>query len=519
MKMINLYRYTLLISILTLIVGCDDEFLDKQPLDREVTSNFYRTEEQAFEALVSIYDALQYQSSPGVSWAPFMIMSDILSDDSYAGGADANDGKDEDEFNNFNIPTTSLIVHSIWLKNYTGIYRANLFLEKIEGIEASVEFKARTSAEAKFMRAYFYFELVRFFENIPLLTQTIKGPSEYSQTQNSPQEVYNQIALDLVEAINDLPEILPSEGLGRISKWAAEALLGRVYLYYNGVYGADLVAGDVTVDKAKALEYLEDLISRSGHDLLADYSQIFRLAGEYSVENVFEIGHGDTPPWYDWQYLRGAEGNLSAQMQGPRITGSNNWNRGWSFGTVSQKLVNDMTGDPRMSSTILTEGELDGTLAVGYQHTGYYSKKYSSDAEHWGSDGQFEHNRTCNYRVIRYSDVLLMAAELGSGNAQDYLDQVRGRVGLPGIPATMDNILNERRLELALEGIRYFDVLRRGMAYAAQELTVQGVRGVNYQGDQQIFDTQFNPTTRGLLPIPQTERDLSGGVFVQNDGY
>lgn len=503
--------------VVLLFTGCED-FLDLKPLDREVSSNFYQTEEQGMQALVAIYDVLTYQSSPGVSWAPIITMSDILSDDAYAGGSDANDGMDENEFNTFNIPTSSKIAHSIWIKNYIGVYRANLFLEVIGGIDASDAFKKRTIAEAKFMRAYFYFEQVRYFENIPLLTATIKGPSEYKQTQNTPKEVYDQIALDLVEAIADLPtSVVPAEA-GRITKWAAQGLLGRVYLFYKGVYNAELEAGNVLVNQAYVLDQLEDLIQHSGHDLFEDYSHNFKLVGEFGKESVFEISYGDTPPWWDWNYVRGGHGNLSAQMNGPRVTGSTKWNRGWSFSPVSQKLATDLTGDPRFQYTILTQAELDGKLTTGYQHTGYFSKKYSSDAEHWGSDGQFELNRTCNHRVIRFSDVLLMAAELGSANAQEYLDRVRGRVGLTSVPATLENILRERRLELSLEGLRYYDVIRRGMTYASQELT-HSVRGANYIGDQQIFAVTFNAATRGFLPIPQAEVDLSGGVFTQNNGY
>jgi hypothetical protein len=446
-------------------------------------------------------------------------VADILSDDSFAGGADANDGKDEDELNKFNIPSTNLLVHATWLKNYTGIYRANLLLEKIDGIDASDEFKTRIIAECKFLRAYFYFEQVRFFENIPLLTSTIKGPSEYAQPQAEPAAVYNQIALDLVDAINTLPEVITAYDAGRASKWSAQALLARVYLFYNGVYNAELQAGEQEVNRTVVLNYLEDLITNSGHDLFPDYETNFKLAGEYGIESVFEISYGDTPPWWDWNYVRGGEGNLSAQMQGPRVTQSDNWNRGWSFGTVSQKLVDDLEGDPRLYHTVLFEDSLDGVLVKGYQHTGYYSNKYSSDAEHWGADGQFELNRTCNHRVIRFSDVLLMAAELGSPNAQQYLDRVRERVDMPSVPATMENIMRERRLELSLEGIRYFDLIRQGMGVASEELTVVGLRGPDYIGDQVIFDVTFNSATKGFLPIPQTEIDLSSGMFTQNAGY
>jgi hypothetical protein len=515
-------KYKILIGILILasaLTACKKEFLDRYPLDQEVTSNYYETEENVMTGLVSVYDVLGYQSTPGVSWAPFIVMSDILSDDSYAGGADANDGKDEDELNNYNIPATNQIVHSIYIKNYIGIYRANLLIERIDDCDPSPEFRKRIIAECKFLRAYFYFEQVRFFENIPLLTKTISGPSEYEQPQASPHDVYSLIASDLVDAINDLPEFISASDAGRASKWAAQALLARVYLFYNGVYNQDLSTGSGDITRSTVLEYLEDLIANSGHDLFENYETNFKLAGEYGIESVFEISYGDTPPWWDWEYVRGGEGNLSAQMQGPRVTGSENWDRGWSFGTVSQKLVDDLQGDPRLYHTVLFEDSLDGTLVKGYQHTGYYSNKYSSDAEHWSADGQFELNRTCNHRVIRYSDVLLMAAELGSGNAQSYLDQVRDRVGLPSVPATMENIMRERRLELSLEGIRYFDVIRQGMSVANQEFTVVGVRGPQYIGDQLIFDHTFNPATKGFLPIPQTEIDLSGGLFKQNTGY
>jgi len=515
----TLYKTFSIIILIALMSSCSDDFLDLKPLDQEVSTSFYKTEDQAMQALVSIYDVLGYQETPGVSWAPFIVISDILSDDSYAGGSDANDGQDENEFNTFTIPTTSIIAHAIWLKNYTGIYRANLLLERIEEVDAADEFKKRLIAESKFLRAYFYFEQAAYFENIPLLINTLSGPSEYKQPQATPEQVYNQIALDLNEAITDLPASVTPAEAGRITKWAAQALLARVYLFYNGVYGKDLVAGSNTINKAVLVDYLDELIATSGHDLFENYQDNFKLVGEYGKESVFEISYGDTPPWWDWGYVRGGEGNLSAQMQGPRVANSTNWNRGWSFGTVSQKLVDDLKNDPRYQYTVLTQEELDGVLTVGYQHTGYFSKKYSSDAEHWGGSGQFELNRTCNHRVIRFSDVLLMAAELGSANAQQYLDRVRARVGLGSVPATPDNIYKERRLELSLEGIRYFDVLRKGLAYATQELTVTGVRGPNYVGEQQLFDVTFNPATKGFLPIPQTEMDLSGGAFIQNQGY
>ncbi len=512
-------NYFLILLTTIIFSSCSEEFLDRPPLDQQLSSTFYQTEEHAIQALVAVYDVLGYQSTPGISWCPFITISDILSDHSFAGGADANDGFNQEELNNFRAQTTNVIVRAFWSKNYTGIFRANLLLEKLAEIDAPEDVKARIEAECKFLRAHFYFEQVRFFENIPLLTQTLGGPSEYNQSQNTPKEVYDQIAKDLVEAIDVLPQQVSPSELGRITKWAAEGLLGRVYLFYKGVYNDELDAGGTRVDRTVALSYLEDLIQNSGHELMEDYSQIFQPVGEFSSESVFEITHGETPAWWDWGYVRGGEGNLAAQMQGPRVTGSDNWDRGWSYAPVNHSLFLAMENDPRLSSTILMEEELDGTLVKGYQHTGYYSKKYSSDAAHWSTNGQFELNRTCNQRVIRFSDVLLMAAELGSPNAQDYLDRVRARVGLPSIPATEENIYNERQLELALEGHRYFDVLRKGLDFASQTISQSGVRGPKYVGDQLLFDVQFNAATKGFLPIPQAEIDLSAGTLVQNAGY
>ncbi len=517
---LNLYiKVIVTVVVCLLATSCGDDFLDRQPRDRIVSSNFYKTEKDAQQALVAVYDALQYQSSPGVSWAPMCTVLDILSDDALAGGSDANDGMQQQELNTYNCPTTNPIVHSIWLKNYTGIYRANLFLEVIGDIEASEEFKKRTIAEVKFMRAYFYLELVRCFENIPLLTATISGPSEYSQTQNDPNEVYAQIFQDLQDAAADLPTSVPSNELGRITKWAAQGLLARAYVFHKGVYGTQLSTSQGQVDDTYVLAQLEDIIQNGGFMLLEDFSQNFRLAGEFGTESIFEISHGDSPAWWDWGYLRGGEGNLAAQMQGPRVTGSENWDRGWSFAPVTEQLYQLLDGDGRLDGTIVTENQLDGNLVKGYQHTGYYSRKYTSDAEHWGSDGQFEHNRTCNYRILRYSDILLMAAELGSSNGQQYFDMVRARAGMPSIPLNEDNLFEERHREFALEGIRYFDVVRRGESYANSELTSNNERGQFYEGDQQIFEHTYDPSKRGFLPIPQTEIDLSNGVFLQNVGY
>lgn len=515
MKTYNQYILSFLVSLV--LVGCSEEFIDRPSLIQENSDNFYKTEDDALQALVACYDAIQVQNEE--AWVPYVTVSDILSDHAYAGGGDANDGLSFQQLNTFSIPTQNDKASSLWGKNYIGVYRTNLLLEKLDEIEASDEFKARVEAEAKFCRAYCYFELLKFFENVPFMTETIQG-TDYDIPQEDPQVVYNQVALDLYDAIANLPEDVTSSERGRVTKWAAQSFLARVFLFYNGVYGQNLVAGDVTLDASAVLAELEDVIANSGHDLLEDYAMIFRLESEFSIESVFEIGYGDNSQG-DWDYVEGVEGNLAAQMQGPRAEGGGaGWNRGWSFAPVSHKLVEKFDpSDARLEATILFESEVADVVTHGFQHTSYFSQKYSSDEEHWGAQGSLELNRTCNYRVIRFADVLLMAAELGSPNAQAYLDRIRTRAGVDLINATPENIFNERELELALEGLRYFDVIRKGMDYAAQELTTIDQRGPLYEGEQVNFNSTFNTATRGFLPIPLSEIDLSNGTFDQNDGY
>jgi len=514
-------RAAVVLMGIALFTACSDDFLDRQPLDQRVESNFYQTQSDAEEALVAIFDVLTWNTVIG--FHPLPMFSDIASDDAYAGGASRNDAPNIIEVDKFNIRTTSGEVQGMWRKYYTGIYRANLYLEKIQGIEASEDFVIRTTAEARFLRAYWYFDLLRVFERVPLLTSTLKAPSEYQQPQAEPEAIYNQIVTDLIAAMEDLPETVPATENGRPSTWAARALLGRVQLYVNGVYGENPTAQDGTVvDAAYALARLEEVINNSGHDLMENYADIFARSGEFGVESVWEISYSDARPWYDWGYIQGGEGNIAVQMQGPRVDnpGQEIVDRGWSFAPVTQELYDAFEeGDPRRDLTILEDSEINAGLSIGYQHTGYFTQKYTTSKEYAPSDGQPELNWGNNYRDIRFADVLLMAAELGSPNAQGYLDRVRARVGLASVPATLENIMQERRVELALEGHRYWDLLRQGTAAAAAAINVDGPTGDGYQGDDQDFQVTFDETRRGLFPIPQTEIDISNGLYSQNPGY
>ncbi|MBD3616816.1 MAG: RagB/SusD family nutrient uptake outer membrane protein [Gracilimonas sp.] len=524
MNNLKIIQSILIVTIAVFASSCDS-FLNEQPLDQRVESNFYETREDAQEALVAIYDVLQWNTIVGFH-VPEML-SDIASDDAYAGGASRNDAPNIIEIDKHNIRTTNGEVHGLWQKYYTGIYRANKYIKEVETLEIEDSFKNRTIAEAKFLRAYYYFDLVRFFRNVPLITEPLDNPDQYNQPQALPSEVFSQIAQDLTAAIPALPGIIPANESGRVSKWAAQALLGRVYLYYTGVFGEDLPAGNQTVDRAMAIQMVDSVINHSGHSLLPNYEDNFKPDFEFSNESVFEISYSDSKPWWDWGFIQGGEGNMAPQMQGPRVDqpADEDYQRGWSFSTVTQELIDEFDpADPRLDATVLFESELNFGLTVGFQHTGKFTQKYTTHKSYTPSDGQLELNWGNNYRVIRFSDVLLMGAELylndnNAGQAKDYLDLVRQRAGMPEVAATMENIRKERRIELALEGHRYWDLQRYGQNEAEQHITITGSVKQGYQGDASDFGVTYNTARLGLFPIPQSEIDISNGELQPNPGY
>jgi len=284
-----------------------------------------------------------------------------------------------------------------------------------------------------------------------------------------------------------------------------------------------LNADGVAVNSAFCLQELEDMINNSGHALVPAYDSIFMQTFEFNDESIFEIAFEPNPVRGDWGSEHQVEGNLAAQMMGPRASTSSIYYRGWSFGVMTEKLWRDMQGDPRLDATILTQQTILSEPGAGlntgaYQHTGYYNNKYTTRIDARGPQGTPELHNTSNIRFIRFADVLLMAAELGQNVS--YINQVRERVGLDPIAAYSDAALfQERRMELAGEGVRYLDILRRGMSVASQELTVVGDIGPNYTGPDEFYDATFNQATRGFIPIPQLEIDLSAGVLVQNEGF
>lgn len=523
----NTYLYILFLGFLSLS-SCS---LETQPYSKLNVESFYNTKEQAFTALVGCYDGVQVLGGQG-----FPLVSEIMSDNCF-GGAGASDGygiQAMDEFDKDRSPSDVDLYNDNWKTYYKALYRCNVFLSKMDQVNWGGDDALRNTyeSEARFLRAYLYFQMVRLWGNIPLLTE----PSSDNIPQANPDDVYTVIANDLAFAADNLPsEPYTSVPNGRVTKWAAKSMLARVYLYYTGYYGKSDLVGVVT--KSQALNHVEDVIASSGHGLVNDFSTLWpaaslsNYAGEDNKEIVFSIKYTYTGDWNG-----NSDGNPWLVMFGMRNFSYAPYGNGWGV-TVNSKLWDAYdANDTRQSATMIGVDEESipfDQLNDQREYTGYYNKKYTpmSMLNEKGETvpavtglgiGSFQISQFQDFVVMRYSDVLLMAAELGSANAQTYFDQVRQRAykaNFASIPVNQVNIMKERHLEFALEGIRYWDLLRQGVSTAAAEIAETttllsgGVSGTKTISASKIIET------KGLSQIPNTQITLSGGVLKQNAGW
>ena len=503
MKRFINFQYIFLVLVILMGSSCGKDFLNLKPRGTVLETNFYQNEEELFQALVATYDVLQWGGTNG--WTMKLGLLNAASDDCYAGGSDASDQPNWVAFDNFTVAPFLGPQLGLWQKNYTGIYRANLVLQKVEEVpDLPASFKARTIAEAKFLRAFFYFDLVRMFGNVPLITTVLSADEIYTQVQSTPAEIYAQIEADLTDARStfELPESLAGDELGRITKGAVTALHGKVILYQND---------ESRMSEAAAL--FDEVINSGLYALEPNFGDIFQLDHEFGPESVFEISHSGNHRGGWANFGNQTEGNYDVQFFGMRDYVGPIYANGWSFCPITEKLVDVMKDDPRFGHTIIDGNELKNqgaSYTVGYQNTDYFIRKYAGLQADRAIDGEPALNWNYNVREIRFADVLLMAAEAynrsgNDGMAQNYLNQVRSRVSLPNITssgaALLEDIYKERQLELATEGHRYFDLVRTG-------------RAVTELGDQ-----GFTANKNEYLPIPQAEIDITEGALVQNPGY
>ena len=490
-----------LLAFIQVFASCKKDYLELTPRGTALEDNFYKNESEVYQGLIAVYDVIQWGTSGGYTMK--MPLLSAASDDCYAGGSNASDQPNWVAYDNFKMDSRIGPQSGLWSKNYTGINRANVILDKIEkSTTLSAPFKARVTAEAKFLRAYFYFDLVRWFGNVPLITTVLPTADLYTQVQVGPEQIYAQIEQDLRAAFPDLPVTIGEADKGRISQGAAKAQLGKVLLYQNN--------NAKFTEAATLFQDVNRTGNAYGYALMASYAAIFNPENKFNSESILEIPHSNNAAWTDWGWINGGEGNVATQFIGIDGYSGDTYSSGWGFCPVTEDLAAVMKADPRFDATIIDGNALKAagaTYNVRYQNTDYFIKKYAPLKAYRSASGTAEQNWPINEIEIRLADTYLMEAEAlvrGGGavaRAQELLDAVRKRVGLPSIPATLDNIYKERRLELATEGHRFFDLVRTGKA-----VEVLGARG-------------FQAGKSEYLPIPQTEIEITKGTIKQNPGY
>lgn len=488
----NTYQW-LLILVLGITTACDS-LLDIDPEYTQDAENFFNTQEDFDRAIIGVYDMMQ------PAYLNIWI-GEIASDNAIAGGESVNDSRGLHEIEAMTHGGVNEELRAVMRVNYTGIARANYIFENQDNID--FEGKELILAEAKFLRAYFYFNLVNYFGDMPLIVDRRISISEITNTPRSPKaSIYQQIEMDLEEAMDVLPWTV--EETGRLTKGAAMALLGKVLLYQEKFEAASTILGDLINN------------NQGGYGLFPDYTTLFYANNQNVAEDVFTIQFSGLQGG-DYGCLICLNGNAAVGFHGIRQYNGPLYADGNSYNLPTQDLYDAFAeGDLRRDATALN---LDAFIAAqpdpdeityaigGGGHTGYFNNKYIKRLDERGLPDD-DLTSPLNYRVIRWADVLLMAAEAyqKAGNdeaAREELNKVRERVNMPAISSTGDAlyqaILEERRFELSGEGYRFFDLVRTGQA-------AERINGFE-SGKNEVF------------PIPQVEIDLAGGVWDQNSGY
>lgn len=488
----NIKLIVVSLALLFFVQSCED-YLEILPEGQENSENYFNSPSDYEDALVGVYDLLSttYLNN---------ILGEIASDNTLCGGANASDVLEWQQIDDMIHTPDNVALRNIFQWMYAGISRANYIVEFKDKI--NFERKEELLAENLFLRSYFYFELVKWFGDVPMYIDgriTIEESQSIGRTPKA--EIYAQLEQDLLSAISNLPWSQAQSG--RATKGAALALLGKIYLYQEKY-----------IEAANALD---QVINSGQYQLVDDYSTIFLNSNENNSESVFEVQYSGLQEGASFDCFQCVEGNVASGFMGVRWTGGDYspYAYGFSFNVPVPELYNAYEdGDLRRDATIFdVEAFMAArpgvTIDEGNEHTGYFNFKYIPYDEAVLPDPNINHGN--NYRAIRYSDVLLMAAEaynrggLGDVIAQDYLNRVRERafgnssnnISSTGSALT-DAIWRERRLELAGEGHRFFDLVRTGRA-----ASIPG----------------FTANKNEIFPIPRIEIELAGNNWQQNPGY
>ena len=483
----------------TISISCSDEFVSPKPKYSIDSENYFNSKEDYDDALVATYDLLQ---SSYVN----VLLGEIASDNTLCGGESPTDVIGFQQIDDMIHTPVNSNLRDIWNWMFAGVQRANYILEFKD--KTDFEGKNQLIAETRFLRAYYQFELVKWFGGIPMKGDVrFKVGDEKTVARSSAQEVYASIEADLIFATANLSPT-PSQK-GRVTKGAAQALLGKAYLYQNKF--------------AQAATALDAVITSGKYSLQTDYNAMFELDGENGTESVFEIQYTDVEG-AGFGCLQCSEGNVAVGFSGIRNYSGPLFSSGFSFNIPTKESADAFeVGDKRKDVAILdivawaaANASFDGGKGVsfgkGNEDTGYFNRKYLPRKRSATAAGDLNLTNPNNYRAIRYADVLLMAAEAynRAGNndakAREYLNQVRRRafgdnnhdISVSGAALT-DFILAERRVELFGEGHRFFDLVRTGKAAGK----IPG----------------FKANKNELFPLPIEEIQFANGNWQQNPGY
>ncbi len=478
----------------TLLLSCGKDFLEKTPLNSINTDNFYQTENDAISAINGAYQPLQWPKLYNMR----MWTSDIMAGNSIVGAGGGDDGRETQDMANFVTTTDNPGVLDLFRGPWPGILRSNIVLEKVPGMDIDENLKDRILGEAHFLRGLYYFILVRYFGDVPLITEPQVQGDNLRPARVDKSLVYDLIIEDLTTAKDLLPEksSYSSNDRGRATKGAAAGLLAKVYL---------------TLGEWDEVVSLADEVASLGYSLNEHYADNFNVFNKNSVESLFEIQYtGDAGEDF-WSNENQA--SWLSTFQGPRNSGM--VAGGWGWNQPTQEFVDAYEpNDLRKDVTIFYAGcpDFDGQkYNPDYSSTGYNVRKFLVTKD---VSPTFD-NSPMNFPVLRYADVLLMKAEAlnnlnQTSEAEVPLNLVRARAGLPAVTGKSkaemkEIILHERRMELAFEGQRWFDLIRvdngqwgLGFLHSIGKLNA---------GEKHL-----------LLPVPLKEIE-SNPNLTQNPGY
>lgn len=490
-----IFNKTLLTGLLTLslfIYSCNDDFVEVAPKYSIDSENYFNSPDDYYMALVAAYDMLQ-------STYANVILGEIASNNTLCGGESPTDVIGWQQVDKMIHTPNNSNLRDIWNWMFAGVQRTNYFMEFKDKIDFTG--KEQMVGEIRFLRAYYNFELVKWFGPIPIkMNQRFKLGDETKIPRSPVSEVYAEIEADLIYAAGVLP--VNPVMTGRATKGAAKALLGKAYLYQEKF--------------TQAATVLEEVINSGTYTLVTNFGDIFEAPGENGPESVFEVQYTDREG-AGFGCLQCSEGNVAVGFSGVRGYIGPVFSPGFSFNVPVQEAVNAFEpGDNRKNVTILDivawAAATGAEYTTGNDHTGFFNRKYLPRKRDPGAQSDLNLTNPNNYRAIRYADVLLMAAEannrggISDVKAQNYISLVRRRafgdmnhdITLTGAALT-DAIYRERRVELMGEGHHFFDLVRTGRA-AAQ---IQGF----VAGKNEVF------------PVPAEEINFSNGNWIQNPNY